>query len=79
MEPERIQKLDPNKFGVLVHCAECGHTKNPLGRSAPIGMYMCDSDCPGYRKEPYAGQLWPEESEADFGYLVGNDGTEIRG
>lgn len=69
--------LNPNKFGVYVHCQKCGYQKKPIGRSAPIPMY-CDDDCRNYRLEPYPGQLWPNESEADFGYPVGDDGTEIR-
>ena len=67
--------LNPNKRGVAVECAVCGHRKSPVGRSVPFGMYMCDDDCAGYRIEPWPGSLWPGESEAEFGYSVSDDGT----
>jgi hypothetical protein len=35
----------------------------------------CTDECPGYRQPPYAGSLWPGETEAEFGYPVGDDGT----
>jgi hypothetical protein len=71
------EKLDPHKFGVDVRCTECHMTKAPLGRSvAPVmANGMCDWECPGYAKEPRVGSLWPDESEADFGYPVGAVGT----
>jgi len=40
-------------------------------------MYLCDWECRGYREVPLSGSLWPGESEADFGYPVNDDGTEI--
>ena len=63
------------RVGVVVHCAECGRMKKPIGRSAPLGASQCDDDCSGYGQRPYPGSLWPGESEADFGYPVGNNGT----
>jgi hypothetical protein len=69
--------LDPRKIGVAVTCAVCGQRKAPIGRSVPLGMYLCDRDCPGYREPPRPGSLWPGEPEADFGYPVGDDGTRL--
>jgi len=56
--------------GVEVDCTVCYLRKKPVGRSAPMEMAnsLCDSDCPGYYQEPYAGQLWPGETSEDFGY-----------
>jgi hypothetical protein len=68
--------LNTNKIGVRVRCAVCDDVKKPIGRSAPLGTSYCDDDCPGYHQPPYPGSLWPGESEADFGYPVGNDGVE---
>jgi len=65
----------PTKVGVLVVCAVCGAQKSPIGRSAPIVGHYCDRDCPGYRSEPFVGSLWPGETDADFGYPCGDDGT----
>lgn len=64
------KELRPDYFGFSVTCAVCGNTKNPLGRSAPIGTHYCDHECDGYYIEPMPSQLWPNESEADFGYPV---------
>lgn len=70
-------ELNPLKVGIRVHCAVCGYTKKPIGRSAPLDMSYCDDGCLGYRRPPFVGSLWPDESEAEFGYPVNNDGTEI--
>lgn len=72
-------ELNPNKVGVSVECTVCGLRKKPRGRSAPLEMAnsLCDHECPGYDQPPYAGSLWPRESEADFGYPVGDDGTRL--
>lgn len=64
------------KVGIVVTCALCGDMKKPVGRSAPLGATYCDEDCPGYRTKPLPGSLWPGESEQDFGYPVGADGTK---
>ena len=63
------------KVGVTVYCAKCGQQKKPRGRSAPIGAIYCDHDCAGYSQEPRVGDLWPGESEEDFGYPCANWGT----
>jgi hypothetical protein len=65
------------RIGVSVKCVVCGQNKCPRGRSAPLGAYLCDSEtCPGYAQEPRAGDLWPGETEGDFGYPIhGSDGT----
>lgn len=77
-----MAQLSATKIGIAVICAVCGYRKKPIGRSAPVGMVMCEyhfpgdpSNCDGYNERPYAGHLWPGESEADFGYPVPNDGT----
>lgn len=69
------------KIGIYVACAICGRQKKPRGRSAPMEMMMCTprwmggDGCDGYDLEPRVGDLWPRESEEDFGYPVGDDGT----
>ena len=68
--------LSGTKRGVAVRCTTCGLTKKPVGRSAPIVMYYCEEGrCHDYRKAPRPGSLWPGETEVDFGYSVGGDGT----
>jgi hypothetical protein len=67
--------LRATRVGIAVECRVCGYDKKPIGRSAPLGLSYCDDDCDGYRQEPRPGSLWPRESEADFGYPVGADGT----
>lgn len=64
--------------GVVVRCSTCDRMKSPVGRSAPLEMAnsLCDRDCPGYRKEPYVGSLWPGETCEEFGYAHSHDGTE---
>lgn len=63
-------KLREDYFGYRAKCTVCGRDKKPIGRSAPMEMRMCWDECPGYRKEPLPSNLWPHESEADFGYPV---------
>lgn len=74
------ESLNPNKVGIAVECVVCHRRKTPRGRSAPLEMAnsLCDHGCPGYDQEPRAGSLWPGESEADFGYPVGNDGSRVQ-
>lgn len=64
------------KRGIAVYCPVCYLMKKPIGRDASPLWTMCDRDCPGYREEPFVGSLWPGETEAEFGYPVGKDGTE---
>src|SRR5580765_5875680 len=54
-----VTKLNPNKFGIRAVCKSCGLPKAPRGRSVPIGLHMCDHECPGYLQEPHIGSLWP--------------------
>jgi hypothetical protein len=63
------------KVGIAIYCATCGNRKKPRGRSAPIGLCMCDYECKGYDQEPLVGDLWPGETEEQFGYPCGSDGT----
>jgi hypothetical protein len=42
-------------------CSVCNQRKKPHGRSAPLGSYYCDHECPGYDDEPRSGHLWPGE------------------
>lgn len=46
-----------------VECVVCHKTKKPAGRDvpAPCANSYCDSDCPGYYKDPTPGHLWPGE------------------
>ena len=64
------------RVGVQVVCTICGCTKKPIGQSAPLSMSFCTDECAGYRKLPYPGSLWPNETEKEFGYPVGSDGTK---
>jgi hypothetical protein len=63
------------RVGIEVTCAVCGRMKQPIGRDAPLAAHYCDRDCVGHRQPPYPGSLWPGETEAEFGYPVGTDGT----
>jgi hypothetical protein len=63
------------KIGIGVECSICGQTKKPRGRSAPIGLYMCDMECEGYYLDPKVGDLWPGETQEEFGYPVSANGT----
>lgn len=64
------------KVGIYVQCETCGHQKKPRGRSAPMQMFMCRPDeCVGYELEPRVGDLWPRETEEEFGYPISADGT----
>lgn len=66
------------KVGIAVVCPKCHRTKAPMGRSLPHEVYnsYCNRDeCPFYWDAPRAGSLFPGESEQDFGYPVGSDGT----
>ncbi len=76
---EPAHGLNPSKVGARVECRQCGRTKLPIGRSAPAELYSsrCNRDCSGYDLQPYAGSLWPDETEAEFGYLVSDEGTRI--
>lgn len=66
------------RVGIDVKCVVCGTTKKPIGRSAPLGMHLCDHECPGYYQDPRPGSLWWGETEEQFGYPVGPDGIEER-
>ena len=66
------------RVGIAAECSVCGKRKAPVGRSAPREMSLCTWECPGYVQEPYIGSLWPGEWESEFGYPVGDRGTELR-
>ncbi len=66
------------RVGIRVRCEVCRRTKNPIGRSGPLVADYCDRDCPGYRQPPFVGSLWPGETEEEFGYSIGSDGTKER-
>jgi hypothetical protein len=78
-EEEHGMKLNPKKRGVTVVCIVCGRHKKPMGRSEalPMAGTLCNEDCEGYELNPRPGHLWPRETEAEFGYAVPDDGTEI--
>lgn len=67
------------RIGIAVRCEICGKTKAPRGRSIPIMRHsdFCSSgsNCPGYRSEPFPGDLWPGETEEEFGYPVSSYAT----
>lgn len=65
------------KIGVRVICALCGQQKQPRGRSAALIASFCTrDDCAGYVDPPLVGDLWPGETDAQFGFPCGDDGTE---
>jgi len=66
------------KVGITVWCTVCPRSKKPIGRSAAFAMAnsLCDRDCPGYLLDPQPGDLWPGETQAEFGYPVRDAGTE---
>lgn len=63
------------RVGVSVYCTTCRQEKQPRGRSAPLGMTLCSYGCSGYSQAPLAGDLWPGETEAEFGFPVSADGV----
>lgn len=58
-----------------VDCKTCGMRKAPVGRSVPMeaANSYCDSECSGYREDPYPPHLWPGED------LPSNDKEADRG
>ena len=79
-DDQSAKELSRTKVGVRVECATCGLTKKPVGRDAPMAVAnaYCDHECSGCYDDPQVGSLWPGESEYDFGYQVGDAGTEER-
>lgn len=68
---------EATKVGISVECTVCGRTKVPHGRSAPMGMVLCNSDnCPGYNQDPKPGCLWPGETDEDFGFTSCDHATK---
>lgn len=68
------------KVGIAVFCTVCHLRKKPRGRSAAPAMAngLCDSDCEGYMLEPHVGDLWPGETEQEFGFPCGSEATRER-
>lgn len=58
--------IEPTKVGIGVTCTVCGGVKDPVGRS--LMFSGCNRDCKGYRYDPKPGDLFPGETDADFGY-----------
>lgn len=58
------------EMGKAVECTLCKRRKAPRGRSVAAVMagYLCNDDCPGYNLPPEPGQLWPGETQEEFGY-----------
>lgn len=65
------------KIGIAVFCETCGLLKKPIGRDAPADSYYCTSDCRGYRDKPYPGQLWPGETDDQYGFDACDDATRV--
>jgi hypothetical protein len=65
-----------NRRGIRVECVVCLSTKQPRGRSAPLGASYCNSDCSGYYADPWPGDLWPGETCEELGYHHGANATE---
>lgn len=64
------------RVGIVVYCTHCGLRKCPHGRSAPIGLLLCERECPGYDADPLPGCLWPGESPEEFGYECCSNATQ---
>lgn len=69
--------MSATKVGISVKCCTCGRSKSPRGRSLPpeISMSYCGSACPGYRDAPLPGDLFPGETDEDFGYSCSDNST----
>jgi hypothetical protein len=69
------------KIGIAVYCMTCGLRKAPRGRSVPVAIAngMCDTHCSGFYENPRSGDLWPGETEEEFGFPVGNFGVAEMG
>lgn len=74
---EAFETYMSERVGIAVHCVVCHARKKPIGRSGPLGMHLCDHECPGYYQAPRPGSLWPGETESEFGYPCGDDGTTL--
>jgi hypothetical protein len=71
------------KIGIQVRCSTCGNVKAPRGRSVPDAIW--DSfclpphpgmlGCEGYYEDPKPGDLWPGETEEDFGFACSPNAT----
>lgn len=70
--------LNENKIGSCVYCRVCHCMKAPRGRSVPYQAHYCTRECSGWDLDPRVGDLWPGESEADFGYPCSDVGIEIK-
>lgn len=68
--------MSATKVGIRVYCTVCQRSKLPRGRSAPLGAYGCDDDCAGYRLDPVPGDLWPGETDDNFGYPCSDHATQ---
>lgn len=65
------------KVGIAVNCPVCHRTKKPRGRSGAIGLSLCEPElCRAYYNDPKVGDLWPGETEEDFGYPISNHGIK---
>lgn len=67
------------KRGIGVECVVCYRRKAPRGRSVTVEMAdsLCShGNCSGYWASPYPGDLWPGETEEEFGYPVSPNATE---
>ena len=67
------------KVGIEVYCAMCHRTKAPRGRSVPdmsYNQFCTGMMCSGYGEDPIVGDLWPGETEQDFGYPLDVAGTK---
>jgi hypothetical protein len=65
------------KVGIAIYCTTCRRMKCPRGRSQPIYASYCESlgYCPGWEQEPKVGDLWPNETDEQFGYPSSDVGT----
>jgi hypothetical protein len=74
------------KRGIEIICNICRRQKAPRGRSASplipyclppfLGPEFGEPSCHGYYDEPQVGDLWPNETEEEFGFPVSEAGTE---
>lgn len=68
--------IHATKVGIIAECVVCYRPKAPRGRSSPIGSYYCESQiCSGWAAHPFPGDLWPGETDADFGYPCSDNAT----
>lgn len=70
--------MTPTKVGISVECVVCHKIKAPRGRSVGAmahSSYCQDDLCSGYWAHPCPGDLFPGETDAEFGFKCSDNAT----